>query len=166
MIEIANRWAKLPNVQSKEYPSFKQWRDFSASMMVPDKGFTKQLHALDPELNVVWDWGSEKWEIWRFPKNGAPSHHVMTIQTQNRSYRELGTDILLKLQIGNTHRFSKTELFRYFDEMDAQLRRRKRKEMTDIIQDITKETLNYQLGVLQVQVPQNIRVRRAITSAD
>jgi len=134
--------------------------------MVPDKGFRKQLHALDPELEVVWDWGAEKWEIWRFPKSGAACHHVMTVQTQGRSYRELGTDILLKLRAGDTHKFTTAELIRYFDEMDLQQQRRKRKDLINKIKDITKETINYQLGVIQVQVPQNMRVRRAITSAN
>ena len=40
--------------------------------MVPDRGFKKQLKAIDKELDVVWDWGSEKWEIWKFPEFGEP----------------------------------------------------------------------------------------------
>lgn len=130
--------------------------------MQPDKGFTKQLKCLDPEFDVVWDWGSNKWEVWKFPEFKA-AYHVLTIQTENKTYRELGTDVLLKLQESMVwDRFSLNELVSYFDEMDNQVRRRKAKEFKDKIEDITNDTFNYVMGVVHVQVPKKYKVRREI----
>lgn len=112
----------------------------------------------------MWDWGSSKWEIWRFPENGE-AHHVLTVQTSDKSYRELGTDILLRLQQIDTTRYTTKELVRYFDELDNQLQRRKRKELMDMIGDITIETQQYARGVLQIQVPNSLKVRRVICHA-
>lgn len=139
-----------PNLQ---LPSFKDYRVQNDAVMVPDKGFTKQLHALDPELEVVWDWGASKWEIWRFPKNGKEPFHCMTVQTQNREYRDLGADILVKLAAGDPGRYTLNELVAYFDEMDNQVRRRKRRDFMNKIESITMETQQYARGVLQVAVP-------------
>ena len=44
-------------------PGFQDWRRTEDGVMVADLGFKKQLQALDPELDVVWDWGSARWEI-------------------------------------------------------------------------------------------------------
>lgn len=133
--------------------------------MVPDKGFLKQLHALDEELEVVWDWGSEKWEIWRFPKDGRKPFHCLTVQTKDRTYRELGADILVKLQLGDPWRYTLKELTAYWDEMDNQILRRKRKALSDRVKHIALETFNY-INIPMFQVPENIKVRRAIANAD
>lgn len=134
--------------------------------MYPDRGFTKQLHALDPELEVVWDWGTSKWEIWRFPKDGSESHHVLTVQTKDRTYRELGTDILLQLRHGAwLARLPLNNLVNYFDEMDNQEQRRKEKALYDKIHDITMETMDYQRGVIKIQVPREMKIRRVIEGA-
>lgn len=152
---------KNPNL-----PSFKDYRVENSAAMVPDRGFTKQLEALDPELRVVWAWGSEKWEIWRFPKDSwKEPFHCMTVQTKGRSYRELGTDILIKLQAADPWKYSLKELIAYWDEMDEQIQRRKRKKLYDKIHSITLDSMNYMRGVLQVQVPQKLKVRRAIADA-
>lgn len=156
-------------LSESQTPSFREWRHRNSAAMIPDKGFRKQLHALDKELDVVWDWGSEKWEIWRFPSllgedatlNKEP-FHVLTIQTKDKSYRELGADVLIQLQASDPRRFTLEQLVAYFDEMDAQILRRKRKALVERIKDITKETFNYQHAVLQVQVPDMAGVRRVI----
>ena len=146
----------------EDYPSFRQWRKKHDPVMRPDRGFTKQLKCLDPEFNVVWDWGSNKWEIWKFPEFRDP-YHVLTIQTDNKDYRELGQDIILKLQESMVwDRFTLNELVAYFDEMDAQLYRRKALDFTNKIADIASDTFNYTHNVLQIQVPKKIRARRAI----
>lgn len=129
--------------------------------MTPDKGFVKQLKKLNPDYEVVWDWGSEKWEIWLFRKDCEP-HHVATVQTKDRSYRELGADVLLKLQAGDTTKFSLDELVAYFDEMDKQVIRRQEQDLRNKIESVVKDTFNYARGVLQVQVPQKFRIRRVI----
>lgn len=134
--------------------------------MYPDRGFTKQLHALDPELEVVWDWGSDKWEIWRFPKDGTEEHHVLTVQTKDRSYRELGMDVLLKLREGAwLARMPLNNLLNYFEEMENQEQRRKQKAFADLIHDITLETMDYQRGVIKIQVPRTLKIRKVIESA-
>lgn len=142
-------------------PNHVEYRDFfGEGIIVPDKGFTKQLKILDEELEVAWDWGSSKWEIWRFPKDGFPPFHVMTIQTKNRTYRELGADVLLTLQKGDPARFSKGELIRYLDELDAQERRRKMEDFKTKINDIALESfINIHCKI--IQVPKTYSVGRA-----
>jgi len=135
--------------------------------MVPDKGFTKQLKCLDPEFDVVWDWGSEKWEIWKFPTDtGREDHHVLTVQTKGKTYRELGSDILVKLQAGQVwNRYSVDQLCDYLEELDNQVRRRKAKDFQNKIESITLETFNYARGVLQIQVPRETSIRGVVTNA-
>jgi len=145
-------------------PTLMEWKEFGGlkrGIMVPDRGFTKQLHALDEELEVAWDWGSEKWEIWRFPKNGEEAFHVMTVQTKDKKYRELGADVLLRLQKGDPARFSAGQFIKYFEEMDKQIRRRKEKEFKDLITDIAMDSfLNLHCKI--IQVPQEYAVGRAV----
>jgi len=146
----------------EDYPSFRQWRKKNDPIMKPDRGFSKQLKCLDPEFDVVWDWGANKWEIWKFPAD-RPEYHVLTVQTQNKTYRELGTDIILKLQESMLwDRFTLNELVAYFDEMDNQVYRRKAKDFKNKIEDITSDTFNYVSGVLHIQVPRKYKVRRMI----
>jgi len=59
-------------------------------------------------------------------------------------------------------RFTLNELVSYFDEMDNQVRRRKAKDFHNKIESITKETFNYQMGIVQIQVPQKYKIRREI----
>ena len=124
--------------------------------MIPDRGFTKQLHKLDKELNVKWDWGSEKWEIWKTPKD-KPPYHVTTVQTKNKSYRELGADLILKLQKFSFERYTAKELSDYLIELENQETRRKAKDFTNKIEAMAKETFNHVRGVLQVSVPDIIK---------
>jgi len=143
--------------------------------MTPTKGFHKQLQALDPELEIMWDWGSEKWEIWRFPK-GKPGHHVLTVQTKDKSYRELGADILLKLQQIDSQRFTAKGLVAYFDELDNQVQREKQREFSNKLQAMANEIWDFHwrpnkgggsMGwkPIRVQVPKEYKVRRAIEDA-
>lgn len=146
-------------------PTFAEWRDFGnlgQGIMVPDRGFSKQLHILDPELEVAWDWGSEKWEIWRFPKDGTAAFHVMTVQTKDRGYRELGADVLLKLQWGDPARFTKKQLIDYFDELDKQERRRKAEAFREKIRAIAMDSfINIHCKI--IQVPKEYSVGRAVS---
>ena len=150
-----NQLNQLNPNPNPDLPSFKDYRVQNDAIMVPDKGFTKQLHALDQELDVVWDWGAAKWEIWRFPKNGMEPFHCMTVQTKDRQYRELGADVLIQLAAGDPGRYTLNQLVAYFDEMDNQIRRRKQKDFMNKIESITMETQNYQRGVLQLAVPKS-----------
>lgn len=143
-------------------PSFSDYRRTSDGVQVADLGFKKQLWALDPELDVVWDWASSRWEIWRFPgqqkkkvkRIDNKSYHIMTVQTQGRTFRELGADIILKLQKGDTHRFSTKELIRYFDQMDKNVQRERRRKMRDQISSRSKEVAWYLYGnPYRAQVP-------------
>lgn len=121
--------------------------------MVPDRGFTRQLHALDPELEVVWNGWGDKWEIWRFPRDGKPPFHYMTVQTKDRTYRELGTDILLRLAKSDPARFTTSALINYFDELDNQVQRRKRKEFLNKMESMILETQRYARGNPFTTVP-------------
>lgn len=160
---------------SQQSPSFEQWRRRNDAVMVPDRGFTVQLKVLDPELDVVWDWGSSKWNIWRFPKDkNKASHHVLTVETKDKSYREVGTDILIKLHAADTHRFTLAQLINYFDELDNQVQRRKARELSNKLEAISKEVWDFhyrpQAGTLEgwkpirIQVPREFKVRRIIRS--
>jgi len=135
-------------------PGLREWHHKGGkAAFVPDRGFTKQLKALDKELEVVWNSKAGKWEIWRFPAEGKTPFHCMTVQTDSRSYREIGADVLIKLQAGDPWRYGAKELGDYFDELDRQLQRRKERAFKNMIESITKETFNYARGVLSVQVP-------------
>ncbi len=138
--------------------------------MVADMGFKKQLWALDPELDVVWNKLLNKWEIWRFPgqKNtkvkrmDEKAFHMMTIQTQKRTFRELGADILLSLQKGDPTKYSLNELVSYFDKMDDNIQRAKERDFRNKISAITLDNFDWMRGVLKVQVPKSFKVNRAI----
>lgn len=134
------------------------------AVMVPDKGFTKQLKMLDPDYEVVWDWGSSKWEIWKFPKDLSEPYHIMTIETKDKSYRELGADILLKMQesIWFRDNFTGDQLADYFEEMERQAQRRKMKAFRDRIDSVARDTFNWAQGILQVQVPKSSTVIKHI----
>ena len=137
-----------------EGPTFNNYRVQNDVHMVPDKGFTKQLHALDPELEVVWDWGACKWEIWRFPKDGKAPFHMITVKTDKGDYRELGADVLLKLQEFDPWRYdSLNQLVNYFDILDEQAQRRRRKDFLNRIHDISSFVDHKLRRVLQIQVP-------------
>lgn len=122
-------------------PEFSDYRRTDDGVMVGDIGFKKQLWALDPELDVVWDWGSAKWEIWKFPgqakvkrkKVNPSAYHITTVETRGKTFRELGADIILKLQEGDTNRFTVKELIAYFDQIDENTQRAKRKRLEDAI---------------------------------
>lgn len=146
-------------------PTHTEWREFGnlgLGVIAPDRGFTKQLHQLDPELEVAWDWGANKWEIWRFPKNGDIPFHVMTVQTKDRTYKQLGADVLLKLQAGDPARFSKGQLIKYLDELDNQERRRKMDALKQRLQDIAWDSfINVHCKI--IQVPKEYSVGRAVS---
>jgi hypothetical protein len=163
---------------------FKEYRKTNDAVMVADMGFKKQLAALDPELDVVWN--GSKWEIWRFPGQGEKvrkladprATHVMTIQTKDRNFRELGADILLNLQAGDTTKFSTKQLCDYFDRMDDNIQRAKEKELENMFIDRMKEVSWFTRG-LRVSIPKrflpgsimlkgpskNVKIRRALQNA-
>ena len=113
--------------------------------MVPDRGFLKQLKVLDPTLEVVWDWGAEKWEIWCFPTDGRLPYHVTTVQTTNRSYRELGADLLVSLQ--QAMHLGYDNVIKYLDEHNNQILRRKRQSFLDKVQWATRDNYSTLYGV-------------------
>jgi hypothetical protein len=152
--------------EPKTGPRFKDYRTTTDGVMIADIGFKKQLWALDPELDVVWDWQSSKWEIWKFPgqskkplkKVDWKSYHVMTVQTKKRTFRELGADILLKLQQGDPHRYTLKEFVAYFDQLDENVRRGKEKAFTEKLNAMHRETFWYHRG-LRKSVPQSYHIK-------
>ena len=151
--------------RNKKGPSFQDYRTTSDGVMVADVGFKKQLWALDPELDVVWDWAAKKWEIWRFPGQARVKkkrlthdcHHMLTVQTEGRSFRELGADILLKLQAGDPTRYTVDEMCKYFDAIDDNIRRAKEKSFKNLIESITSESLDFIRGAPKARVPVRIK---------
>jgi hypothetical protein len=147
-------------------PHFKDYRTTTDGVMIADIGFKKQVWALDPELDVVWDWQASKWEIWKFPGQGRKlkkridhkAFHIMTIQTQKRNFRELGADILLKLQAGDPNRYSLKEFVAYFDQMDDNIQRAKQRAFKNRMDEAHAETFWYHRG-LRKTVPQNFNVK-------
>lgn len=145
---------------SQTLPSFNEQRRFGGdAVMVPDRGFTKQLKLLNPNFEVVWNWGWERWEIWEVPDD-RPAYHVMTVQTRNKKYKALSGEVLTAL--AKSIRFTAKEIMDYLDEMEEQDRRRKAREFSEKIQTIAKDTYNWVHGVPLIQVPQNIKVRKAV----
>lgn len=145
----------------KRVPVGQEWKSRKHVAMLPDKGFLKQLKLLKKSYEVVWDWGMEKWQIWDFPKNGGLPGHVATVQTKDRGYRELGADVLLKLQAGDPNKFSVDELCAYFDEMDNQVRRKRMKEFRAKIESIAHDTFT-NIHCKIIQVPKEFSVARSV----
>jgi len=110
---------------------------------------------LDEEFEFVWDAGGERWEVWKFPKEKM-GYHVLTIQTKDKSYREIGADILLKIREIQSFHFDAKKIMDYLMESERQERRRKAKDFMNKIEAIAKDTFNYSRGVLQVDVPAKI----------
>ena len=145
-------------------PKYKDYRTTRDGVMVADVGFKRQLSALDPELDVVWDWGSEVWEIWRFPgqakvKKKRMDHrafYMATVSVGKRTFRELGADILLKLQMGDPRRYSLKELCDYFDAMDDNIQRAKTKKFMDDMEDLENSVKKW-WTVISQQVPRAFR---------
>ena len=148
-------------------PKHKDFKVTSDGVMVADIGFKKQLWALDPELDVVWDWGSSKWEIWRFPgqkgqkkkRMDSKAFHMLTVQTEKRTFRQLGADVLLRLQKGDPTRYSLNQLAAYFDQMDDNIARAKEKKMEDWISSVTCESVDYLRGVVKRAVPFSYKLK-------
>jgi hypothetical protein len=136
-------------VSGPERPTFAQYRVRNHVAMVPDRGFVKQLKKLGENLEVVWDAVSERWEIWEFPKD-APGRHITTVQTKNKTYRELGMDVLL--QLSQMAQLSTMEILDYLEEHNNQMLRRKQRDFSNYIEAVSKETFNYVKGILSVQV--------------
>lgn len=153
----------MENYLSPKLPSFYEWRNPNHVSMAPDKGFDRQLKKLNKDYYCVWDWGSSKWEIWSLSLSRVP-YHVLTVETKDKTYRELGTDILLKLSenILFNESNSADQIADYLDELDNQVQRRKEKALRNIIADITNDTFNYVHNVLQVQVPRSLKIERVV----
>jgi hypothetical protein len=136
--------------------SFREQHHINDAGMVPDRGFTKQLKALDPELEVVWNWLTSRWAIWCFPKEDKREpYHVMTVETKNKTYRELGQDVLIHLMQLNKERYDTKAVLAYLDEHNRQVQRRKMQDFRNKIEAIAKDTFNFANNVLQVQVPRS-----------
>lgn len=162
MIEVLSPSYRIKNSDYRG-PRGTDWKHFGGNAaMVPDRGFRKQLKALDKELEVVWDWGSSKWEIWRIPENGKPPCHMITVETKDKKYRELGADVLLQLQKGDPNRFTVDQMVAYFDELDRQEQRRRQKDFSNKIRSIAKETFRYAQGIPQIQVPKKFSIGRVV----
>jgi hypothetical protein len=162
MIEVVSKYYRI-NDEEFSGPAGREWKHFGGdAAMVPDRGFTKQLKALDPELEVVWDWGRSRWEIWRVPRDGKDPFYMITVETENKEYRELGADVLLKLQQSDPTRYSLNELVAYFDEMDKQAARRRSKLLKDKIEAVALDTFSYAQGIMQVQVPKTFSIERMV----
>ena len=127
--------------------------------MVPDRGFTKQLKTLDKGLEVVWDWGAEKWEIWMFPEGRPKSEGYMVtrVQTQGKDYRELGQDILLNLQMHI--QFGPEKIIDYLEEHNEQLMRKKREDFQAKVQAMAMDAWG-PLFTLHSQVPKNYTIEK------
>ena len=86
------------------------------------------------------------------------SFHVMTIQTKRRTFRELGADILIKLQQGDPHRYSLKDFVAYFDQLDENVRRGKEKAFTEKMNAMHAETFWYHRG-LRKSIPQSYCIK-------
>lgn len=147
----------------KLLPSFKEYRRTNDAAMIPDRGFAKQLKAIDKELKVLWDWGAEKWEIWKFPSDGQDPYHVTTIQTKKRTYKELSADVLLSLQRWHPSKVGAKEILAYLEEVETQERRRKAKLFRNKIKDIALDSFD-QIHFLHFQVPRKYAIAKAVSN--
>jgi hypothetical protein len=82
----------------------------------------------------------------------------MTVQTKKRTFRELGADILLRLQEGDPCRYSLKDFVAYFDQLDENVRRAKEKAFTDKLDAMHRETFWYMRGIRRT-VPQSYQIK-------
>lgn len=131
--------------------------------MVPDRGFAKQLKMLKSTFEVVWDKGSHVWEIWDMRQDIDP-YCVTRVQTKDKSYKELSTDVLLQVQksIFMMNNLTPKEVCDYLDEADEQNRRRKELDFKNRIKSIARDTFSWAQGILQVQVPRKFKIERMV----
>lgn len=142
--------------------SFKDYRTSHSAVMTPDRGFVKQLKMLNKDFEVLWDWASEKWEIWGISRGREP-YHILTVKGKGKTYRELGADILLNLRKGiYWQTLSAKQICDYLDEMDNQERRRKAKDFRNKIESIANETFDFARNVIKLQVPRCFSVERMV----
>lgn len=157
---------KEPIRSLQSSPSFKDYRTSHSAIMTPDRGFVRQLKMLNKDFEVVWDWASEKWEIWSLSKSRKP-YHILTVEGKGKNYRELGTDILLNLRKGiYWQSLSAKQICDYLDEMDNQERRRKAKDFQNKIESIANETFDYSRGVIKLQVPRQFSLERMVKNEE
>jgi hypothetical protein len=136
--------------------------------MIPDRGFTKQLKCLKDTLEVKWDWGASKWEIWDVPKPGdGKPYHIMTIQTDGKTYRELGSDVLIQMQrnIFMMNNLTTKQICDYLDEMDTQVQRRHERDFRNHLESVALDTFLHAAGVVQIQVPRKYKIERMVQDA-
>lgn len=147
-------------------PSFKDYRHKNSAAMAPDRGFSKQLKMLNKDFEIVWDWGANRWEIWSVSKSREP-YHIMTVETEGKSYRELGADILINLRKGiYWQSLSAKQICDYLDELDNQERRRKAKDFKNKIEAIVGETFDYVRNVIKIQVPRKLSLERVVKNEE
>ena len=145
----AKQGKKLINPEAP--PKFRDWRRTNDAVMVPDPAFVRQLRILDPKAFVQWDWGSQRWEIWRKPEGKEPIM-LLRVEAKDKSYRELGADVLLKLQEGDPRRFSLKQLVQYFNAMDDRVAEAKEREFRNRFEAVHRERRWFFKG-LRVSVP-------------
>ena len=153
----------LAGLQLSGGPLGQDWKKRNDAAMVPDKGFVKQLKKLKSSYEVVWDWGLEKWQIWDFDKEGEPPVFVCTVQTKDKSYRELGEDVLINLR--RFENFSVKQLCDYFEELDNQVRRRKMQDFLNHVGSIARETF-LNIHCMMIQVPREFAIQRGVKGDD
>ncbi len=149
----------------RSFPSFTERRVKNDAVMVPDKGFTKQLKCLDKDYEVVWNWGQDYWEIWKFPSDGRKAHYVTKVTVKGKTYRELGADVLLRLE--EARRMNDLPLntvINYLNELDDQEQRRSEKNFRARINAIARETFDMVRGVVKIQVPRKFKIGRVVSN--
>ncbi len=147
--------------------SFDEQRQVNSASHVADIGFRRQLWCLDKELDVVWNQYKRIWEIWKFPGQDKKllkriddqAKFVMAVQTKRKTFRELGADILIKLQEYSFERYTVEQLCQYFDKQDEHLKAIKRKDFENKIEAITRDSIDYMRGVTKLTVPTKIEAK-------
>ena len=162
----ANRLAISCVAEQKKHASH-LWRTRNSAEMVPDSGFVRQLKMLCETLEVVWDAVSHVWEIWDFPTDGKEAYLVMRVQTAGKDYRELGTDVLLKMQqnLFFSNNLTPKQVCDYLDEMDTQLVRRKEQDFRNRINAKARDTFLWLMGTPMISVPRSYKIERVINES-
>lgn len=132
---------------------------YSGHVIKPDMTFSRQLKALRSTLEAVWNPCQQLWEIWEFPKDDEP-YMVTSVahydRTGAKSYKALSAEILLSIQ--KNMQLSPTEIVKYLEIKEAEVRRAKTKAIEDKVHDITSDSLNYIMGIPTFQVPRQFKI--------
>ncbi len=124
--------------------------------MTPDATFVRQIQEIDKAFYPRWCWARGKWEIW-YKKDLRPDVLAMVVQNDDSSFRPLDQRTILRMRIGDSHRYNrKRDLIYEIETKEERANEIREKDGKNRISSITKHFDKQLRGVEYAQVPDQI----------